>query len=252
MRCSRSDDRGRTFKNVAGDLPDRRDVYSVIQDHINSNLLFAGTEFGLYVSVDGGTHWSQLQGQPPAGFRLRDMAVQKLDWNDLVLGTFGRGFWVLDDYSALREITTFEQSLGEEERLYPLRDVWTYPLKGEAQASEPTWLAPNPVQGAVFTYSVGKTLPTDTEACAHDHQRRGRARCGASISRTGSAVRRDMEDLQADPAGGQGAAAGANGRGSAGAAGFADAAVAADAAAEPGQRLQAAICGAPARWSARR
>ena len=155
----RSDDRGRTFKSIVGDLPARRDIYSVIQDHVNPNLIFAGTEFGLYVTVDGGTHWVQLKGNAPP-FQVRDMAVQK-QWDDLVLGTFGRGFWVLDDYSALREMTP--QALSDDARLYPLRDAVTYALKGEAQASEPTWVAPNPPQGAVFTYSVGKALPSDTK-----------------------------------------------------------------------------------------
>ena len=75
----------------------------MIQDHVNGNLLFAGTEFGLFTSVDGGASWVQLKGGMPT-IQVRDMAVQKRE-NDLVLGTFGRGFYVLDDYSPLREIT---------------------------------------------------------------------------------------------------------------------------------------------------
>ena len=98
----KSTDRGRTWTNITGNLPDRHDVWSVIQDHVNGNLLFAGTEFGVFTSVDGGQRWVQLKGGMPP-IQVRDMAVQKRE-NDLVLGTFGRGFYVLDDYSPLREI----------------------------------------------------------------------------------------------------------------------------------------------------
>ena len=93
-------------------LPEKHDVWSVIQDHVNGNLLFAGTEFGVFTSVDGGQRWVQLKGGLP-DIQVRDMAVQKRE-NDLVLGTFGRGFYVLDDYSALREIAVAE-ALSQDE-----------------------------------------------------------------------------------------------------------------------------------------
>ena len=99
----KSTDRGRTFTNITGNLPERHDVWSVIQDHVNGNLLFAGTEFGVFTSVDGGQRWVQLKGGMPVA-QVRDMTVQKRE-NDLVVATFGRGFYVLDDYSPLRELT---------------------------------------------------------------------------------------------------------------------------------------------------
>ncbi len=91
----KSGDRGRTFTSVAGDLPDRQDVWSVVQDHVNGDLLFAGTEFGLFFTVDGGSHWVQLRGGLPTA-QIRDLAVQRRE-TDLVLGTFSRSFYVLDD-----------------------------------------------------------------------------------------------------------------------------------------------------------
>src|SRR5262249_28721104 len=118
----RSDDRGRTFKSIVGDFPDRMDVYSIIQDHLNGNLLFAGAEFGLFVSVDAGAHWTQMKGGVPTA-QIRDMAVQRRE-SDLVLGTFGRSAYVLDDYSALREITP--ASLAREAELYPLRHAFSF------------------------------------------------------------------------------------------------------------------------------
>jgi hypothetical protein len=216
----RSDDRGRTFKAIQSNLPDRNDVWSVIQDRVSSNLLFAGTEFGLYTSVDAGAHWTQLKGNLPP-VQVRDMAVQN-QWDDLVLGTFGRGFWILDDFSALREMS--EQALAEEARLYPLRDVRTYGLKGEAQASEPTWVAPNPPQGAVFTYSVGQQLAADAKLVLTITNDAGQQVRRIDLSQT-IGVQRITWNLQGDPAqaaagggpaGGRGAGAGGGGRGGGG------------------------------------
>ena len=162
----KSTDRGRTWTNITGNLPDRHNVWSVIQDHLNGNLLFAGTEFGLFTSVDGGASWVQLKGGMPT-IQVRDMAVQKRE-HDLVLGTFGRGFYVLDDYSALREISP--QTLAEDARLFPLRDAYLFSPTGLAPAGTAglgpmagNWTAPNPPFGAVFTYNVKQALPDDTK-----------------------------------------------------------------------------------------
>jgi photosystem II stability/assembly factor-like uncharacterized protein len=162
----KSTDRGATWTNITGNLPDRHDVWSVIQDHLNGNLLFAGTEFGLFTSVDGGASWVQLKGGMPT-IQVRDMAVQKRE-HDLVLGTFGRGFYVLDDYSALREISP--QTLAEDARLFPLRDAYLFSVTGLMPAGTAglgpmagNWTAPNPPFGAVFTYHVKQVFPGDTK-----------------------------------------------------------------------------------------
>ena len=117
----RSDDRGKTFKSIAGDLPAGQDVWSVVQDWVNPDLLFAGTEFGLFFTVDGGTHWTQLKGMPVA--QVRELKFQKRE-NDLVLATFGRGFYILDDFSAFREMTA--DALQQEAQLFPLRTTYQY------------------------------------------------------------------------------------------------------------------------------
>jgi hypothetical protein len=138
-------------------------VWAVIQDHVNGNLLFAGTEFGVFTSVDGGQSWVQLKGGMPVA-QARDMTIQKRE-NDLVVATFGRGFYVLDDYSALRELTP--QALNEDAALLPLRDAYIYSQTGLAPAGTAgigpmsgNWAAPNPSYGAVFTYSVKADLPS--------------------------------------------------------------------------------------------
>ncbi len=208
----RSDDRGRTFKPIASNLPAKHDVWSVIQDHVNGNLLFAGTEFGAYVSVDAGGHWTQLMGNAPT-MQVRDIAVQKRE-SDLVLGTFGRGFWVLDDYSPLREMTP--ESLAAEASLYPLRDAYSFNPIGEAQASEPTWVAPNPPVGAVVTYSVGRALAANTRLVLTITDDSGKQVRRMDVSKE-PGLRRVVWNLRADPpaASPAGRAGGAGGRGGA-------------------------------------
>ena len=162
----RSNDRGRTWTNTTGNLPAKHDVWSIVQDHVNGNLLFAGTEFGVFVSVDGGTAWTALKGGLPS-IQVRDMHVQKRE-TDLVIATFGRGFYVLDDYSALREVTP--ASLSDEARLFPLRHAYSYNSTGLGPAGSAgigtlsgNFQVANPPFGAVFTYHVRQPLPADTK-----------------------------------------------------------------------------------------
>jgi photosystem II stability/assembly factor-like uncharacterized protein len=98
----KSTDLGRTWTNITSDLPARGSAWSLAEDHVDRNLLFAGTEFGLFFTNDGGKKWTQLKGGLPT-IQVRDIAVQKRE-SDLVLATFGRGFYVLDDYSPLRSL----------------------------------------------------------------------------------------------------------------------------------------------------
>jgi hypothetical protein len=162
----KSADRGRTWTSITGDLPDRHDVWSIIQDHVNGDLLFAGTEFGLFVSVDGGRHWVQFKAGIPV-IQVRDMTVQRRE-NDLVLATFGRGFYILDDYSALRDVNA--AALAADATLFRLRDVYSYSQTGMAPAGTAgigsmsgNWTTPNPPFGAVFTYNVSKDMPADAK-----------------------------------------------------------------------------------------
>jgi photosystem II stability/assembly factor-like uncharacterized protein len=158
----KSADRGRTWASIGGNLPERHDVWAIAQDHVNANLLFAGTEFGLFTSVDGGGHWVGLGGGMPVT-QVRDLAVQRRE-NDLVVATFGRGFFVLDDYSPLREMDA--QTLAEEAHLFPLRDAYVFNPLGQSPAGAAglgamagNWTAPNPPFGAVFTFNLRQELP---------------------------------------------------------------------------------------------
>ena len=145
-----SRDRGQTWSSITGDLPDREIVYSLMQDHVKPELLFVGTEFGLYFTVDEGTRWIRLKGGLPT-IQVRDIDIQRTE-NDLALGTFGRGFYILDDYTALREVS--EEILEQDAILFPAKDALRYVEAEDRIGSRGAtfFTAKNPPFGATFTY----------------------------------------------------------------------------------------------------
>ena len=99
----KSDDRGRSWVSISEDLPERHIAWRIVQDHVKPKLLFLGTEFGVFFSIDGGGEWTKLSGGAPT-IPFRDLVIQTRE-NDLVGATFGRGFWILDDYTPLRTVS---------------------------------------------------------------------------------------------------------------------------------------------------
>ncbi|MGA2533259.1 MAG: glycosyl hydrolase [Candidatus Aminicenantales bacterium] len=168
-----SADRGKTWTNIAGDMPQRTIVWSVAQDNVKKDLLFAGTEFGIYATVDGGKKWIKLGGGVPT-ISFRDIEVQERE-GDLVGASFGRGFFILDDYSPLREVS--EESLAADAALFPVKKALEYiPLKpidanGKGCLGETFYLAPNPPFGAVFAYYLKDSLKTAAEARREEEQK---------------------------------------------------------------------------------
>jgi uncharacterized membrane protein YgcG len=196
----------------------------VIQDHENGDLLFAGTEFGVFTSVDGGKEWVQLKGGlPPA--QIRDMAVHRKS-NALVLGTFGRGFYVLDDYSPLRGMTT--TALGAPAALLPLADAVNFNPTGLAPAGSAgvgplagNWSTPNPPVGAVIRYHVKEAPAGAAKYVLRIADDTGKVVRSVDLERTAglkSFVWNFRGDLPTPPAAAAGAP-GAGGRGGAGAPG---------------------------------
>lgn len=153
----KSDDRGKTWKSIAGDLPDRHVVWSVVEDHVNEKLLFAGTEFGLFFTVDGGEHWVQLKGGAPT-ISFRDLEIHRRE-SDLIAATYGRGFYILDDYTVLRHLTN--DTLTGEARLFPPRNVRTYDELGYAPDFFGNYTADNPPFGAFLNCY----LPEGSDGC---------------------------------------------------------------------------------------
>ncbi len=147
----KSTDKGNTWKSIANNLPDRTLLWRIVQDHQKSDLLFLGTEFGVYCTVDGAQTWMKLKGGFP-NISVRDLAIQKRE-NDLVVGTFGRGIYILDDYSALRTLDS-----KQEAQLFKPKDGQWYLqrriLGGAKKASQGDgfFVADNPPYGVTFTY----------------------------------------------------------------------------------------------------
>jgi photosystem II stability/assembly factor-like uncharacterized protein len=169
----RSVDRGGSWTSIAGNLPANGPVYVLAEDPVSPNLLFAGTEFGLFFTSDGGRQWTRLKGGLPT-IAVRDLAIQARE-NDLVLATFGRGFYVLDDYSPLREATP--EALEREAILFPLKRSWMYMeelplgLRGKSFQGDSFYAADNPPFGAVVTYYLKDEIRTKRKKRQEDEKR---------------------------------------------------------------------------------
>jgi photosystem II stability/assembly factor-like uncharacterized protein len=158
-------DAGRTWTSISGNLPPNGPVWAIAEDHINPNLLFAGTEFGLFFSIDTGQKWIQLKGGLPT-IAVRDLNIQKRE-NDLVVGTFGRGIYILDNYTPLRSIKA--ERLKQESVLFPVKDALMYiqsqPLGGRGKSfqGETFYTADNPPFGATVTWYLKDAIKTRKE-----------------------------------------------------------------------------------------
>jgi photosystem II stability/assembly factor-like uncharacterized protein len=158
----KSTNRGGSWTSIAGDLPERGSTYTIAEDHVNANLLFVGTEFGIFTTLDGGGSWIQLKSGMPT-VAVRDLEVQRRE-NDLVAASFGRGFYILDDYTPLRELS--DAMLQQEAKIFPIKTALWYvparPLAGDGKAFQGAsfYVADNPPFGATFTYYLKESLKT--------------------------------------------------------------------------------------------
>ncbi len=152
----KSNDKGKTWTNISKGLPERGSTYSMAEDHVNGNLLFVGTEFGIYFTLDGGSNWIKLSAGLPITC-IKDIAIQKRE-NDLVIATFGRGFYVLDDYSILQKIKA--DDLKEAAHIFPIKDGLVfnpstpYGHKGKSFQGESFYITENPPIGASIRYYI--------------------------------------------------------------------------------------------------
>ncbi len=162
----KSVDEGKTWTSIVGDLPEGGPVLAFAEDTVNPNLLFAGTETGAFFTIDGGHHWVQLKGGLPT-IAVRDMVIQARE-SDLVIATFGRGFYVLDDITPLRQIKpeSVEQASST---MFPVKDALLYverhPLGGPKKGfqGDAFYAAENPPYGAVFTAYLKDKVKTKKE-----------------------------------------------------------------------------------------
>ncbi len=157
----RSSDKGKTWVSIAGNLPERGTVYCVRQDHVDANLLFVGTEFGAFYTNDGGKKWFKLAGLPTIA--IYDLDIQKRE-NDLVAASFGRGFYVLDNYAPLRDLS--KTNLEKKAHLFPVKDALLYvqasPLgdSGIGSQGASLYAAENPTFGAIFSIYMKESYKT--------------------------------------------------------------------------------------------
>ena len=149
-------DQGRTWRSITGNLPARGSAHTIAEDPVDPNLLFVGTEFGLFFSQDGGDEWVKFNNLPTIA--VRDIEIQRRE-HDLVIGTFGRGIYILDDYRALR---TPQAILAQTAAtLFPVKNAWLY-VPGDRWGTngakgyqgDDFYHTPNPDFGARFSYHL--------------------------------------------------------------------------------------------------
>lgn len=157
-----SRNRGRSWSAITDGIPDRHLVWRVVQDHERAGLMFAATEFGVFMTLNGGDSWSKFSAGIPT-ISIRDITIQRRE-NDIVAASFGRGFFVLDDYSPLRELA--DDTLEQEAVLFETRDApWYFQRKvlgatKRGSQGDQLYLAENPPFGAVLTYHLSEGFPT--------------------------------------------------------------------------------------------
>lgn len=123
--------------------------------------MFCGTEFGLYVSINGGKNWQELSNGLPSAVCIKDIAIQERE-NDLVIATFGRGIYVLDDYSMLRNAAAFP--VKEKAQVFPVKPALVYnestPYghKGRSFQGASFYVAPNPAVGAKIWWYLNDSV----------------------------------------------------------------------------------------------
>ena len=150
-------DGGKTWFNISENLPEFGSTYTIGEDHVNPDLLFVGTMFGVFVSNTPDIQWIKLKGGIPNAVAVKDLEIHRVE-NDLVVSTFGRGVFILDDYSPLRDLTP--SYLEKEAAFFPIADAdmfieadpFGYPGLGFQGAS--FYSAPNPEIGAVINYYI--------------------------------------------------------------------------------------------------
>jgi len=157
-----SKNKGKTWETITGDLPVRGSVYSIAQDHKDPNLLFVGTEFGIFYSTTGGGTWKKLGSGLPT-VAVRDIDIQRRE-NDLVIATFGRGFYVLDDYSPLREFSA--KVTDKDAHIFAVKPGLLYHEASPIGYGPPGfmgaeyYMASNPDVGITLTYHIKEAPKT--------------------------------------------------------------------------------------------
>ncbi len=151
-------DKGKSWKPIMSNLPEGA-VYTILQDFKNPEMLFCGTEFGLYVSFNTGKEWIRIKNGLP-DIAVRDIVIQERE-NDLVIATFGRGFYILHNYTTLREISSI--STDETAHLFSIKTSKSYIPRYDRRNynGDNFYITKNPPFGAEFTYYLKESIITE-------------------------------------------------------------------------------------------
>ncbi len=156
----KSSDKGKTWESIAGNLPVNGTIHCIEQDFVAPNLLFAGTEFGIFFTIDGGKNWVQMKSGLPV-IPVFDIALQSRE-SDLVLATFGRGFYILENYSPLRELS--HELASREAHIFKVKNADMFiPTSSKRNQGSTYYMAKNPEFGAIFTYYLKEVPKTKKE-----------------------------------------------------------------------------------------
>lgn len=162
---------GKTWTALRNNLPAAGFLHVIRQDPVNRGLLYLGSEFGLFFSFDGGKKWLPFKNGFPTT-AVRDIAVHPRE-NDLIVGTHGRGVWILDDISPLQQASA--ESLTAVVHLFDiLPGTIYYPLKDSELYSDPVFSAPNPPFGAAVNYYLKTEAAKDQPVQIHIHDPEGK------------------------------------------------------------------------------
>ena len=153
-------DGGKTWKSISNNIPKNNFVWSIVEDHINPNLLFIGTEFGMFYSINAGNSWNKFKKIPT--IPIRDLEIHKEE-DDLVAASFGRGFFIVDDYSPIREFTN--DILSKEGHLFSVKDVMQYIVASPEKTAtgHNFFTSPNPPYGLKLSYYLKNDLNSKYE-----------------------------------------------------------------------------------------
>jgi hypothetical protein len=149
-------DGGKSWFSINANLPSQGSTYTIAEDHVDADLLFVGTQFGVFYTNTGGKEWIPLKNGIPV-ISVMDLKIQRNE-NDLVVSTFGRGVFILDDYSPLRQLS--KETLQKDAYIFPVKDALMFipaapfGFNGIAFMGARFFAAPNPEVGAVFTYYI--------------------------------------------------------------------------------------------------
>jgi hypothetical protein len=159
-------DYGKTWQSIASNLPAWGNIQVVREDPKNKDLLYAGTEFGLYVSLDGGKQWQRFMNNLPTA-RVDDILVHPRD-NDLIVATHARSLWIADDISALQQMA----SVGAQDAvLFDIRPAIAYLAdrqRGQQTGGQKAFVGENPQRGTMISYYLKSAASGDVKITIAD------------------------------------------------------------------------------------